>query len=337
MNHYNELFDNIRPVTRDITFTEEVLKRHQKRKQTGKRTMLFTICIAVVLTASTLTAGAANNWDYQELARYFFGGSTDSLVGVHEEIRFTIGENTFEGITFEVIGLYVDTNDILISIDLISEEPIFQTFNTSYSLITPFTHHEQFLLNSTTGHWETDYTKFSNLTIRDKNTLTVVYRISNLSDLIFEGAEYTMIFYGIENFTGVEKGAPNYETTIGPGKAVINFIIDKLALENLIIVHPNITLESEITVKEVSISPFKLQVLFEGNEEAPFPNAFHSAGFQFRMNDGSISILSANAAASGYDLNTNTTYMTYYSSFNNLINVKDVAAVIYRGIEIPIS
>jgi len=337
MNQYNELFDKINPITSDDTFINEVLKKHQKRKAANKRTMILTMCIATVLMVSTLTAGAVNNWDYPAIARHFFGGNPVSIAGMHDEIRFTVTKNTFEGITFEVTGLYADTNDILISIDVISDEPIFQTFNKSYNITTPNSLYNQFILNNTTGHWDKNYTSLANTTGRDKNTLTVVYRISNLSELVLEGNEYTMNFYGVENFTGIEEGEPVYETLIGTGKAEINFTIDKLALENLIVVYPDIILESGNTIKELSISPFKLQVLFEGNEEVPFPDALHFAGFQLKMKDGSISILSAAASSSRYDINTNISDMVYYISFNNLINVNDAAAVIYRGIEIPLS
>ena len=352
MIQYNELFDKINPDTSDDTFTAEVLKKHQRRKNTNKRTIIFTICVISVLMISTLTAGAVNNWDYPEIVRSIFGsnsidytpfrGDPEVLLtdhaGGHEDINFTIGINTFDGITFDVTGLYAEANALIIFIDVISDVPVFSIGNEStYNTRNPDTENDAFLFNNTTGQWDAEHTRFSKIYVQNENTVTVIYRISDLSDSVSEGTEFTMMFYGITEMIGLINNEPVLESKLGSGEAEIMFAINNLALENIISIHPDVLLESGNVIKEMRISPFCIWIKFDGNEEGLEKEFSHIRTIQLKMNDGSTATTSSNASTGKFDANTNIFEIMYYISFDNLLNVKDIEAVVYRDVEIALT
>jgi len=347
MNQYNELFKDIKPVTSNDAFTYEVMRKHRKRRRSNKRAVILTICITTVLIASTLTAGAVGNWDYPVIFSNFFNGTPFSgepevliaeQTGGHEEINFSIGQNTFEGITFEVTGLYAEPNALIVFLDVISAEPIFNKGSRgSYNTINPNPGEDQFLFNNTTGHWDIGHTRFSNTFVKSENVLTVVYRIDDMNDIITEGTGYTIMFYGINEYTGVVYNEPVNDPVTGPGIAEIKFGIDKLALNSLIVIYPDVSLENGNVIKELRISPFSIWVMFSGDDEENLRQEWnHFLTLLLRMKDGSLAGTNSNASAGRFYACEKTYEIMRYVSFDSPINVNNIAAIVYRDVEIPL-
>jgi hypothetical protein len=246
------MLDHIQPVSSNEAFADAVFERVKKRKRIKTYRMITTILIVTILLGLTITAGATTGWDYTAVARYFFGDAVIVREGMHDEINFTIVENTFDVFTFEVIGLYADETSILLAMSVIADDPIFN--NRQYPSLWPagrslYDHSSERLVRC---YWTATTSVISD------NELIIVNEFTVIDGIISGGKEYSVLFDRIE-----WSGGLNNDLT---GRVELRFLVNELALENSVTVFPNIVLSNDNILIEAHINPFFINLLFEGSD-----------------------------------------------------------------------
>jgi len=256
MNNYKDMLTEINPSKSNEMLADSVVAQTQIIKRKNFRNTFIIMVVAVAFAGFTITAGAVSGWDFSAVARYFFGGSQIVAEGMHDEINYTIVENTFEDLSFEVTGLYVDDMTIMLSFVVSSDEPIFDD-NYSFSLWSDpnriiFDHSQEKWLKC---EWQQSRTYDS------LYKQTILYKLYYIDGEIIEGNEYSINFPRAEFFGG-EGDYPVSRPL--QGYVEIKFAIDKLALMNSITTNPDFLLDNGNVVNEVRINPFNIFIHAEG-------------------------------------------------------------------------
>jgi len=258
MNNYKELITGINPAINSETLADAVVAKTQiiKRKKYRKTcTLIITI---FVLMGFTITAGAVSGWDYSAVARYFFGGSQIVADGMHDEINYTIVENTIEGITFEITGLYVDDMTIMLSIEASSEKPV---FGDNY-VFRFWPGLDEILFDHSLDKWISCRWQQSSSYNPDLHKRTILFKLYYIDEPILEGNEYSINFSRNNPYPGPD----HPEDLPMRGRLEIKFAVDKLALMNSITVNPNIELDNGNTIDEIRINPFSIVISANGQK-----------------------------------------------------------------------
>ncbi|MDR2572236.1 MAG: hypothetical protein LBD23_18325 [Oscillospiraceae bacterium] len=373
MNNYIEVMNTISPSIESSTLTDIVIEKTRIRRRKSLHNLCVTATIIMILTSITITAGAVSDWDYPGIARYFFGGRQNVVEGMHDEIRYQVEDMPdemrylFEGMpneihyqeennfTIEIAGLYADNQSILLSVDVIADEPIFDNSNNWNEFLV--NHGDGgHILNHIINQWEpvSVSTRTSHVSA---NVINAFIRIDNLSHEVIEGNVYSIMFSGIRQYVGEEEGKSVFSYPIGAKNTEIKFIIDKIAMENLVTVYPDITLENGNTITEMSINPFSITFLFDGIEEPPsdeenfwvfsekiiddeiVPTVTYTLTILNIVTKSGTVMELINATYTCFSNSTDTeqtTKMMFHVAIDDTLDANDIAAVVYRGIEIPI-
>jgi len=282
MNNYKDLIDGINPTINSETLADAVVAKIQIIRRKKFRKTCALIITTSILMGFTITAGAVSGWDYPAVARYLFGGSQIVADGMHDEINYTIVENTIEGITFKITGLYVDDMTIMLSIEASSEEPIFDE-NYSFSLLPDM---DKILFDHSLDEWISCWWQQSSTYNSDLYKRTLQYRLFYIEEPILEGNEYSIVFPRAQSYAG-----PDYpENRYLQGRVEIKFTVDKLALMNSITVNPDVLLDNGNTIDEIRINPFN--IFISANGQTVFNNDVHDylslvdmGGKEIKLND----------------------------------------------------
>jgi len=306
----------------------EKMGAKQKKRVYAPR-KLIAAALAATLFTLTITAGAVTNWDYGAVARYFFGGSENVVEGSHKEINYEVISNTFEGLSFEVVGLYADSESLLVAVEITAEELVFEIDNDDFLRILVDVDKTNFLPDSHV------YGTFP--TIVNANTVFITFHFPVLEDKIEVGNEYII---PIDEIRKYQLPAGIYNVFL-PGQADIKVVIDKLATQNLIHVYPNVTLESGNVLTEVKINPFNIRLHFDGedgdfgiqlNEDSKFEtivSVVTHGGEQIDMSPNN---------SSGIVFDPRDKYkMFFFIPYEEALDVDDIAGIIFKGVEIPLN
>ena len=372
MNSYKDLITGINPTISNETLADAVVAKTQIIKQKKFRNACVLMIAIVALAGFTITAGAVNGWDYSTIARYFFGGNQIVVDGMHDEVNYTIVENAIEGFTFEITGLYADDMNIMLSIELTSEKPV---FGDNYSFML-WPDKDKTLFDHSLDKWISCNLSQSSSYNHDLYKRTILCKLYYIEEPILEGNEYSIAFSRAQFF-----GPDHLESHSLPGRVEIKFAIDKLALINSITVNPNILLDNGYTIDEISINPFNISISatgpkkefhhdvedylslvdMDGNEIKlnPLKNIFDKDGqrLKFKENDGviiTVHLLDFDSVYNGpiYDETGNEIIFIYYGVRTgikesqrllkvdlyeyNPIDVNNLSAIIIFGEKIPI-
>jgi len=373
MNRYNEILSKIDPTISDRSLADTVIKKANIRKRAALQKLIIAVIVAGLLTGMTITAGAISNWDYPAIARFFFGGSKNVVEGMHNEMRYQVvvdsnkinDENSVtgsikgSGFSIELTGLYADEKSILIAFDIIADEPVFEMISISErgGSLGSGAGNNGYFFNNTLDLWEPTYSISKSYRSNGGNLAKAVYRITRLSNDVKVGNVYTLMFYGIELFLGTEDNGDHIlSNPIGNGPVEINFVIDTLAMGNNLTVYPGITLENGNIITEMYVSPFAILLHFDGIEEAPtlddswivtdiisadpdnviIEARSYNNYISAVKKDGSALELINVTSESISDINTQKTWIRFDIDFTQTLNVDDIFAIIYRGIELPL-
>jgi len=261
MNNYKKLITSISPAINSETLADAVVAKTQiiKRKKYRKTcTLIITI---FVLMGFTITAGAVSGWDYSAVARYFFGGSQIVAEGMHDEINYTVVENTIQGITFEITGLYVYDMTIMLSIEASSQEPFDEN-----STLKLWPERDKALFDHSLDEWISCRWSLSGSYGSDMYKRTLLYKLDNIEEPIPEGSEYSIVFTQAEFY--IDPDFPGNRAV--QGRVEIKFAIDKLALMNSITINPNVELDNGNIIDEIRINPFN--IFISANGQTGFDN-----------------------------------------------------------------
>ena len=165
------------------------------------------------------------------------------------------------------------------------------------------------------------------------------------------------MFHGIEMSMDIDaEGKPLFSYPIGNEATEIKFIIDILAMDNNKTVYPDITLENGNTITEMKVNPFAILLNFDGIEKPPTHDDYwyetdiviidpdnlkvesvqHNNFIMILTKDGTTLELINVSYESISDSNTQKSWIRFNIDFTQTLNINDIAAVIYRGVEIPL-
>ena len=331
LSRYNELRKDNNVNTRPL-----IIRKHR-----------FAIIAAVVVLTILLTstALAATTGYLQNL----FGNNPTVLDNIQHEVDFTVIDNTYEGISFEVVGVYADSGSFYLIVYAISDEPLFPKPTEYFVYI---------------GHSIVGLADYSNHMMLPKGFLFSNFDIHFIDETRlmltwFSGASVGNVTAGSEHIVTLENAIRYYiidydgrvireesganTRALVPGTAVFRVTIPDIVAQNQLRLEPNIILDSGDILSAITISPFAITFFYEGDIE--YEENFYLEGCYIRMKDGSIRDLSWRscfiASMSGgltfeslhYDISF-PTYINLTFSRDKTIAVEDIEAVIYNDIEI---
>ena len=345
MDNYKELFD-IHSTTNKEALVNKLMERaaHSTRRNTRVfKPALIAAVIALTILVSGTTYAASTG-----LLQNLFGNNPAVLENIQEEVNFEVLSNSFEGVEFEVIGLYADDDSILLMIEAIAEEAL-------------FTDEKVFIGSGMIGL--TDYapgvfpkgfiSSESHIYRIDEHRLTLLWYFSGSVTGVNPGTTHTLtikpLLYDVYDSNGFvllvdEEGESMISTGSIEGRAEIMFIVGDLIANNHIRLSPNIELESGDVLIEVVVNPFNIIFFLEGVKEYETFNADES---YIRMRDGTIKELdfcrenSIITRMTGGLTYKSTHYGISHPTFLHLsftqdqtVVINDIEAIVYKSIEI---
>ena len=122
MNRLNNLYDQITPKTTPEELSRKVMETEIKMtaKKRPSRAVAAILAAAVGVSALTVTAGAANGWDYAGIFRNLFGAKSENIM---ENIvpEATALQDTIDTMDFELVAAAADKHGVLAVLDVYSE------------------------------------------------------------------------------------------------------------------------------------------------------------------------------------------------------------------------
>ena len=122
MKRLNNLYDQITPKTTPEELSRKVMDseiRMTKKKRPSKAVAAL-LAATVGVSALTVTAGAANGWDYAGMFRNLFGDKSENLM---ENIvpEATVLQDTIDTMNFELVAAAADKHGVLAILDIYPE------------------------------------------------------------------------------------------------------------------------------------------------------------------------------------------------------------------------
>ena len=336
------------------TILEHITERSGVNSTNRNRKRLisaFAAAMAIVLMSTTALAvgfGFLEN---------MFGNNPTVFENIQEDVSFEVLSNSFEGIEFEVTAVYADHASMFLVVDAIAEEPVFAVAgeknwyvgytSTGLSKRCPYAQAEGLIASYTVPEG------FDAMTLDvhyiDDYRLTLTWLFNQPTADVLADTEHIITvdrlkYYLFDDNGEVIHNHPNLEPDFIPGMAEIKFTVNELAMQNNIRLQPDITLDSGCILHEISINPFGITLSFIGEEEN---RVFNIDGSLIRMKNGELIDISSPLCnslgivswmAGGRNSNTeadiNLIDIVFWS--DSTIDVRNVEAIIYKGIEIPI-
>ena len=122
MNRLNNLYDQINPKTSAEELSQKVMNTEIKmtaKKRPSKATAAI-LAAAVSVSALTITAGAANGWDYAGIFNSIFGDKSENLMD-NIVPEATVLQDTIDTMDFELVAAAADNHGVLAILDVYPE------------------------------------------------------------------------------------------------------------------------------------------------------------------------------------------------------------------------
>ncbi|MCL2077760.1 MAG: hypothetical protein FWH08_05055 [Oscillospiraceae bacterium] len=310
-------------------------KNEKGKAITMKRKVLrFAAVTAGALIALTITAGAVSGWNYSELINNLFGNNQNLLENMQGEINYEVVTNTFEGVDFEISALYADSESIFLAIDVLSEESLFGNNYAGYGVAMDMSgaifYDEPLGGSEALMNGEAVWNSLlRNVYVVDENIITIL-EFSTNTEGISAGEQYTVFINGITAI-GYLNEDDEYDYDTINGQAEIKFIIGKTVNDNLIVLYPEIMLESGSVLEKLIVNPFAVCFYFTGLEDNVF--TFEQNSIYIKTKDGEM-INMGDIMQGGMYADS---YVIMKTKYQNTLDLENIETVIYQGIEIPIN
>jgi len=365
MNTYNDLLNDLELTSSDEAVVSAVLNKNNTIKRRKIHRAVVSVIIIVVLATSTITAGAVNDWDYAALLQRIFNNNQTVADSISGDINFSVVNNTYDGITFEVSALYADMDSLFIVVEISSKEPMFYESSTGQimgSLMSTLTlvpdkpdpeysERVSFLLNDF-SYYVIDETRMIAVVYfgahvfagKVEQSADYIYYVQSFNEAVAAGREFALLFGRVplpEN--------PDYEgLPLRGGGAEVRFTVNEVNEQNTILLYPDLSLENDDILKEIKINPFSVVAVFEGDEHLFKRGVFqHLANTAIIMNDGEMISLDEFDYDGGmirsksqyyFCFSDNSSRSGWSATFHHdkLLDLDEIAAIIVYGIEIPI-
>ena len=122
MNRLNNLYDQITPKTSAEELSQKVMNTEIKMtaKKRPSKAVAALLAATVGVSALTVTAGAANGWDYAGIFNSIFGDKSENLM---ENIvpEATVLQDTIDTMDFELVAAAADNHGVLAILDIYPE------------------------------------------------------------------------------------------------------------------------------------------------------------------------------------------------------------------------
>jgi len=368
MDNYKELFDIHSPINKEA-FVNKLMIGTELSSRRNARVFRPALIVAVFMLIAILTgtALAATSGFLHNL----FGNNPAVLENIQDEVNFKVLSNRFEGINFEVTGLYADSDSILLVINATAQKAIFSKEHgyeglgmvglTDYTFYCPsIDMHNLYVCECKDMGYECDYktydyprgfiSTFYIIHYVDEFNLVLTWFFSGSTSDIIPGDTHKLSIGSISHYFIDEDGNPVMcdnevevvRQSIG-GYAKIEFTVNELTENNHIRVTPNITLESGDVLLEVIVNPFNIIFYFEGKDEY---ESFNTDESYIRMKDGTKKDLKHHhgnsfvTGMSGGPAYVSTHHGAFHPTYLHIsfaqdqtIVINDIEAIVYKGIE----
>ena len=368
MSTYTDLLDDIEPKSSDEAIIASVLEKNRILKRKKVRNLAASVVALTLFMAMTITVGAVNDWDYTAVLQRVFNDNRIVADSMETEINYRVINNTYDGIDFELIGLYADDDSLFLVVEITSEKPVFKE---PLHTIGGRNIHSLALLSERSGSEvmqrpDFEVNEFNFYVIDETRIIAVTFytetflndipagithssEVFPFSEAIATGREFTLLFGDAfsDPFTRDYLGLP-----IGvDGGAELRFTVDEIHKQDVIMLYPDVPLRSVAVLKELKITPFGFLARFEGNGIGAVTYT-HDMGIitniHVKMNDGEIipfemwlggsrrGIISGfSIGYHGFDHENHSWYGTFQHDM--LLVIDDIVAVIIDDTEIPIT
>ena len=299
MNTYVELLNDINPTSTNEDIVSSVINKNRIIKRRRTRSIIATAIIISLFATMTITAGAVNNWNYAALLQRIFNNNpvAAEIVRTDNDINFTVVNNTFNDITFEMTGLFTDKESLYIVVEITSDEPVFSDDKLPADTIFGGSiYYPLVLVSEVSGTaiaqvLDFDKHNFSYFIVDDHRMVSVIYygepRFSvptseenNINytagsgsntypfTLALEsGREFTVLFGNARYPDSLDNNPQWFSGFPLPfrGGVEIKFTIDDINIGNTLIINPDQKVANDNIVKEIKITPFSILITYDGD------------------------------------------------------------------------
>ncbi len=122
MNRLNDLYDQITPRTSAEELSQKVMNTEIKMtaKKRPSKAVAAILAAAVSVSALTVTAGAANGWDYAGIFNSIFGTKSENIMD-NIVPEATVLQDTIDTMDFELVAAAADKHGVLAILDIYPE------------------------------------------------------------------------------------------------------------------------------------------------------------------------------------------------------------------------
>jgi len=367
MNTYVELLDEIVPSSSDEDIVTAVLNKSSKIKRRRTRSIGISIITLVILTSMTITVGAVNDWDYAAFLRNIFNNNQIVADSIEHDANYRVINNTYDGLTFEMTGLYTDDESLFLLVEITSGKPI---FNNSYLARGSIT--SSLCIVSEAA--DSEIAQFLDFKVNDFNYYLIdetrivavtfftepawdggpvftadVSNSSSFREAVVSGREFSLLFgdVSLSDMFGQSLGG----LPLRDGGAELRFKIDAFAEKNVLTMYPEIQFGNDTILKELRITPFSFRAYFSGNARELGDGFSYSYDYGYTtdisivMNDGEVKPLEIlnngggllRSFSSGYHADHENISWIATFGHDQLIDLDNIVEVIFHGITIPVT
>ena len=350
MSTYTDLIDDIEPTSSDEAVIASVLNKNRIVKRRKVRNLAISAFIVTIFAAMTITVGAVNDWDYTAVMQRIFNDNPVVAGSMEGNANYRVINNTYDGITFELTGIYADDESLFMIVEINSEKPIFAEplrvnggsalralllapdSPQSDQLYTNWPDRVGFTMSDFRYHVIDETRKIAAIYLGESRPFQVPAGMTSSVHPFHEAAassrEFVLLFGDIMLPDG-----PDYSGLyLSGGSAELRFTVDAIDKQNVILINRDLPSVYNGLLKEIRITPFSLIIRFDG---LSVPAEEY---VDIVMKDGEIIPLRSISAGFGMGFLSDYENHTWAATFHHdqLLNLDEVAAVIFNGIEIPV-
>ena len=350
MSTYTDLIDDIEPTSSDEAVITSVLNKNRIVKRKKVRNLAVSVFLITIFAAMTITVGAVNDWDYTAVLQRIFNDNPVVAVSMENDKDYRVINNTYDGITFELNGLYADDESLFLIVEITSEtprflEPLRVTGGSALRalLLAPNSPESDRLYTNWPDRPGFTTSDFHYYVIDETRMIAVIYfgesrpyqvpaGITSYVHPFHEAAasnrEFVLLFGDImlpdgDDYSGLY---------LRGGSAELRFTVDAIDTQNIILINSDLPPMNNAILNELRITPFSMTIRFDGL------SVIVGEYVVFLMKDGEakpLHTLSAGFSKGYFSDNENHTWIATFHH-DNLLDLDEVAAVIFNGVEIPV-
>lgn len=335
MNDIKKLYENIVPNNNDEDFINTIKSKTKLPHKKHTKNILIAVAMTMALT---LSVGAVSGWDYTAIFNGFFKNNDKIISALKTPPEYEIIQNTFESLDFSLTGLFVDSGTLFLTIDITSDNDLFEDDETVFYK-NDYRKGADFLILQDNKH--INFGASYRTIFIDKKHITMLFEFYSAELTDFNGDELT---FNMDGFCGVShRENKTVEFFSMNGLAQFKFTVPENAENNQINIYPNITLDnSDITINEIYISPYLMKVNYVYptifNEDGSYDTDKKKIDIKLKSINGKTQDMTGSGwfGNKSTGVNNETTETLINIIFENVLDTNNIAAIIINDTEIEI-